>query len=48
MFVGSGAAVLGYSPLVEAIGAINEHADFWIQVRESGWMKTCLTYDRLR
>lgn len=48
MFIGAGAAVLGYSPLVEAIGLINEHADFWVQVGESGWMETCLTYNRLR
>jgi hypothetical protein len=44
MFVGGGAAVLGYSPLVEAIGIVNEHADFWISVgcdapclRMTGW-----------
>ena len=32
MFVGYGAAVLGYSPLIEKIGKVNEHADFFIGV----------------
>lgn len=32
-FVGAGAAVLGRSPMVEAIGIVNKHKDWWIQVR---------------
>ena len=30
-YVGAGAAVLGYSPLVEAIAIYNKHKDYWIQ-----------------
>jgi hypothetical protein len=33
VYVGTGAGVFGYSPLVEAIGIANDHKDYWIQAR---------------
>lgn len=33
VYVGTGAGVFGYSPLVEAIAIVNPHKDYWIQVR---------------
>lgn len=32
LFVGAGAAVLGFSVLIEEIYVVNEHVDFWINV----------------
>lgn len=32
VYVGTGAGVFGYSPLVEAIALVNDHKDYWIQV----------------
>jgi hypothetical protein len=33
LYVGTGAGVFGFSPLVEAIALVNPHKDYWIQVR---------------
>ena len=35
VYLGAGAAVLGYSPQIEMVAIKNEHFDFWIMVRAS-------------
>lgn len=41
VYVGTGAAVFGYSPLWEAVGLVNDHKDFWIQVRVVPMFAVC-------
>lgn len=39
VYLGAGAAVLGYSPQIEMVAIKNEHFDFWIMVRM--WSHGC-------
>lgn len=40
-YLGAGAAVMGYSPLIEKIAIINEHFDYWYMVRPLSSSSRC-------
>ena len=46
VYVGTGAGVFGYSPLVEAVGIVNDHKDYWIQARTPGALVESCTWGK--